>query len=99
LTCYHKITIFEKNPEGVVIVKYGSAPGAEMCIHTMDKRSVQLQAISCWFNQQPPLGAGILGGDNLNATTGMGKPTTSSLKVTQMSKSGWMLLAIGWIIR
>ena len=33
-----KITLFANNPDGVIVVKFASAPAAEACIQLMDKR-------------------------------------------------------------
>mmetsp|Transcript_18046 Transcript_18046/g.22212 ORF Transcript_18046/g.22212 Transcript_18046/m.22212 type:complete len:405 (-) Transcript_18046:966-2180(-) len=44
-----KITIFEKNPEGVAIVKYKSARGAEKCIEIMNGRWFDKRKLEAFF--------------------------------------------------
>lgn len=46
---FEKVTIFERNPEGVVAVKFKQAPAAEECISVMNGRFFGGQQIACDF--------------------------------------------------
>jgi hypothetical protein len=44
-----KMTIFERHPEGVVILKYGTAYAAEQCVKLMNNRFFAGRKLQCFY--------------------------------------------------
>ena len=44
-----KVTIFERHPEGVVILKYGTAFAAEQCVKLMNNRFFAGRKLQCFY--------------------------------------------------